>query len=319
MLRYCGYVYDAASELYYCSSRYYDPASGQWTSRDPAAADGAESAYQYVSGSPALASDPDGRRPIIGDGFIAKYNPKTKGWDAEPFGRKEPWKPNPVWQRYEDAGRPPSWTQAARVVDPVRVRAFGSGLGGAFGAVKRFAESRAMAAVGNAMGDGLSFGVSDTALLAYLHYQAIDPWAERNPGKYTLAMGAYAFLPGPGGKLKLTRGAAKSGLAGRLAARFGDATGLYFVKTGEKTGYVGQSSQIAGRLGRHIGRGKFGEGQAMGAQLRSMPGSTKLQRETCEQLWKDELEGLGYTLSNQRDPIGWARIHLMPFGYKRLR
>jgi len=25
VLRYCGYAYDAASGLYYCSARYYDP------------------------------------------------------------------------------------------------------------------------------------------------------------------------------------------------------------------------------------------------------------------------------------------------------
>lgn len=61
--------------------------------------------------------------------------------------------------------------------------------------------------------------------------------------------------------------AAKSGLSARLAARFGDDAGLYFVKTGEKTGYVGQSSDVARRLGQHIGTGKFGEGQMPGGGM----------------------------------------------------
>ena len=41
------YAWDAESALYYCSARYYDPATRQWTTGDPAKADGEESAYQY--------------------------------------------------------------------------------------------------------------------------------------------------------------------------------------------------------------------------------------------------------------------------------
>ncbi len=51
-LRYAGYVYDPESGLYYCSARYYDPATRQWTTADSAKADGEESAYQYCSGDP---------------------------------------------------------------------------------------------------------------------------------------------------------------------------------------------------------------------------------------------------------------------------
>lgn len=36
MLRYTGYTDDTESGLYYCSARYYDPATRQWTSGDPA-------------------------------------------------------------------------------------------------------------------------------------------------------------------------------------------------------------------------------------------------------------------------------------------
>ena len=34
VLRYASYAYDAESGLYYCSARYYDPATRQWTTGD---------------------------------------------------------------------------------------------------------------------------------------------------------------------------------------------------------------------------------------------------------------------------------------------
>ena len=43
-LRYAGYVYDSESGLYYCSKRYVDPATRQWTTADSAKADGDERA-----------------------------------------------------------------------------------------------------------------------------------------------------------------------------------------------------------------------------------------------------------------------------------
>jgi RHS repeat-associated protein len=81
-LRYAGYVYDAAHELYYCSARYYDPRTRSFISRDPAKADGAESAYQYCSGNPVLSADPSGERPDIGDGYYARWNPSERTWTA---------------------------------------------------------------------------------------------------------------------------------------------------------------------------------------------------------------------------------------------
>jgi len=55
-----SYTYDAESGLYYCSARYYDPATRQWTTGDPAKADGEESSYQYCAGNPVADSDPSG-------------------------------------------------------------------------------------------------------------------------------------------------------------------------------------------------------------------------------------------------------------------
>jgi RHS repeat-associated protein len=60
LLRYAGYAWDAESGLYYCSARYYDPATRQWTTADAAKADGEESAYQYCGGEPVGATDPSG-------------------------------------------------------------------------------------------------------------------------------------------------------------------------------------------------------------------------------------------------------------------
>jgi RHS repeat-associated protein len=64
-LRYAGYVYDPFSGLYYCSQRYYDPATTQWISADPAKADGDASTYQYCGGDPVEATDPSGLATYI--------------------------------------------------------------------------------------------------------------------------------------------------------------------------------------------------------------------------------------------------------------
>jgi RHS repeat-associated protein len=61
VVRYASYVWDAESALYYCSARYYDPATRQWTTGDPAKADGEESAYQYCAGEPVGRVDASGR------------------------------------------------------------------------------------------------------------------------------------------------------------------------------------------------------------------------------------------------------------------
>jgi len=63
-LRYAGYVYDPESSMYYCSARHYDPLTMQFISKDPARADGEESAYQYCGGDPVNNSDPSGLEKI---------------------------------------------------------------------------------------------------------------------------------------------------------------------------------------------------------------------------------------------------------------
>ena len=60
VLRYAGYAFDAHSGLYYCSARYYDPSTASFITKDPAKADGEESAYQYCGGDPVGKVDPSG-------------------------------------------------------------------------------------------------------------------------------------------------------------------------------------------------------------------------------------------------------------------
>jgi RHS repeat-associated protein len=65
ILRYASYAYDAESGLYYCSARYYDPATRQWTTGDPVKADGEESAFQYCTGDPMGKTDEAGLKPAV--------------------------------------------------------------------------------------------------------------------------------------------------------------------------------------------------------------------------------------------------------------
>ncbi len=86
-LRYSGYAYDEHSGLYYCSQRYYDPATYQWITKDPARADGEESAYQYCAGAPVSRTDPSG---LYFSEWVASDSYHTGEWGAwyvdVPFG-----------------------------------------------------------------------------------------------------------------------------------------------------------------------------------------------------------------------------------------
>ena len=59
-LRYAGYLFDSETGLYYCSQRYYDPATASFISRDPAKADGEKSLYMYCGGEPVGSTDVNG-------------------------------------------------------------------------------------------------------------------------------------------------------------------------------------------------------------------------------------------------------------------
>ena len=69
-LRYAGQYLDAESNLYQMRARYYDPGTGQFLSRDPAAASTREP-YSYVGGSPINRLDPSG---------LCDWNPLSGGF-----------------------------------------------------------------------------------------------------------------------------------------------------------------------------------------------------------------------------------------------
>jgi len=73
VLRCAGYAYDPESYLYYCSARFYDPASRQFTTADGAKADGEESTYQYCDGDPVEFSDPTGEMKTFKTGNWCGY------------------------------------------------------------------------------------------------------------------------------------------------------------------------------------------------------------------------------------------------------
>ena len=75
VLRYASYCWDAQAGLYYCSARYYDPSTMQFITKDPAKADGEESAYQYCGGDPVGNVDPSGLK-IDGGGYSGFYGPR---------------------------------------------------------------------------------------------------------------------------------------------------------------------------------------------------------------------------------------------------
>ncbi len=62
-LGYAGQYTDAETGFQYLQARYYDPATGQFLTRDPAA-EATRSAYGFVSGSPLNGRDPQGLCPV---------------------------------------------------------------------------------------------------------------------------------------------------------------------------------------------------------------------------------------------------------------
>jgi RHS repeat-associated protein len=93
-LRYAGYCYDEHSKLYYLSARSYDPLTRQFISKDPAKADGEESAYQYCGGEPVGKVDPSGLRPRMSWWIIC--SPEKSG-DYRVKGTQYHWFARAVW------------------------------------------------------------------------------------------------------------------------------------------------------------------------------------------------------------------------------
>ncbi|MEU8234393.1 RHS repeat-associated core domain-containing protein [Actinoplanes sp. NPDC048967] len=116
--------------------------------------------------------------------------------------------------------------------------------------------------------------------------------------------------------LELRAGAA---VAAGLAEAEGAALveeGVYVVRSADGI-YVGQSGHMSRRLGQHVARGKFTQAEVECAERFSVPGG-KTQREIAEQLKLDSFGGRDAPgILNEVNPIGDARLHLMPPGYTR--
>ena len=81
--------------------------------------------------------------------------------------------------------------------------------------------------------------------------------------------------------------------------------------------YVGQARNLKNRIAQHEASGRAKD--AASVITTEMPGADKTAREIAEHLKIQELTGgvparLSDVVSNQRDPIGPARIHLLKPG-----
>jgi hypothetical protein len=92
--------------------------------------------------------------------------------------------------------------------------------------------------------------------------------------------------------------------------------GIYVIRGADET-YVGQSGNMSGRLAQHVASGRFTQAEADAAETIGVSGG-KTAREIAEQQKIDDLRDIGVRLGNKRNPIGCARLHLMPESYARL-
>ncbi len=152
-LRYASYNYDTWSETYYLQARYYDPATRQFLTKDPAEADGEESAYQYCAGDPVNQDDPDGEFAQVlwgavgGAAFYAGEQAIAGAWKARSIFKKHGFK---AGMRATWANTKKSWSW----------KAFGGSvaLGAATGGLGMAAKSGKLAAVGAKAATGARAG-----------------------------------------------------------------------------------------------------------------------------------------------------------------
>jgi RHS repeat-associated protein len=89
--RYRGYIYDSETQLYYCQSRYYDPAIGRFLSPDSLLSTGqgvlGYNMYAYCLNNPINAQDPSGKCAKTNPDFIGpcpgKYNPSCLDYEED--------------------------------------------------------------------------------------------------------------------------------------------------------------------------------------------------------------------------------------------
>ena len=109
----------------------------------------------------------------------------------------------------------------------------------------------------------------------------------------------------------ITEGAAAEGEGATAASKASKVKeGVYEVVEGDKT-YVGQAGDIDRRLAEHVGSGKITAEAAANAKRTEVLGG-KTAREVAEQKAINAKGGIkGGKVTNQRNPIGKARKHLL--------
>ena len=73
-----GYYTDTDTGLIYCQSRFYDPATGRWLTRDPISYEGGINLYEYCDGNPVMNVDPSGLAPWGHEEHIPEYIAKLQ-------------------------------------------------------------------------------------------------------------------------------------------------------------------------------------------------------------------------------------------------
>jgi RHS repeat-associated protein len=90
-LRYDGQYQDNESGLYYLRARYYNPATGQFTTRDPLEASTGQP-YEYANDNPLSYADPPG---LFGCGIF--HSVCSAASDAGSYVESHPWQTSDTW------------------------------------------------------------------------------------------------------------------------------------------------------------------------------------------------------------------------------
>ncbi len=179
-LRYASYNYDTWSETYYLQARYYDPATRQFLTKDPAEADGEESAYQYCAGDPVNQDDPDGEFAQVLWGAVG-----GAAWYAGEQAIAGAWKARSVFKKQGfKAGMRATWANTKKSWS---WKAFGGSvaLGAATGGLGMAAKSGKLATVGAKAATGARAG--RCRVLTSGANRAIDRYNKHQLQKYATA------------------------------------------------------------------------------------------------------------------------------------
>jgi len=303
---------DVATGLYYYRARWYDAGTGRFLSEDPLSyAAGDINVYRYVGNSPTNLADPSG----------LFWTPLTGGLIGGLIGGIA-------------GGIGYVGMNLIRGGDITAGGLAGAMLGGATAGAIIGACPWAAGSVLGAAGAGAAGGAVDSVVRQGIDTGHIRPEEVIQDAAVGAAAGAGGHLAVKGGSaaLRALRGGkvsprpsslgaklARSESGGALIPQAAESVpkapsnvteGIYeFTASSGKT-YVGQSGNIPGRIGQHLGSGKLLESELSTVRTTEVLGG-KTAREIAEQLRINQLGGVR-NLENIRNPIGPNRQYLLP-------